>query len=82
MSRATKPAILGALAVTLLAGCDYSEIVTFTDEHGRACTVVAVVDQGDQTPEREASGIDCDYPPTGQSPGPVTAKPLSEQPAQ
>ncbi|MET8827840.1 hypothetical protein ABZX40_19345 [Streptomyces sp. NPDC004610] len=64
------------VGVLLLAGCaDRSEVVTWTDEHGRACTGVAVVDaDGD----REISSIDCEYPPAGRTPGPSTWKPLPE----
>jgi hypothetical protein len=54
----------------LLAGCarsDRSEIVTWTDEHGRACTGVAGIDAEDG--DREVSSIDCDYPPEGRTPG-------------
>ncbi|GAA2629789.1 hypothetical protein [Streptomyces vastus] len=42
-------AVATGAAALLLAGCsaptDYSEVVTFTDEHGRACTAAVVVDQ-------------------------------------
>jgi hypothetical protein len=80
VNRTTKSMILlGVLMATaLLAGCaDSSEIVTFTDEHGRACTVILVIDrEAYRAAGRQASGIDCDYPPAGQSPGPATAKPL------
>lgn len=70
----TASALLCAL---LLAGCtkpDRTEIVTWTDEHGRACTGVAVVDSEDG--DREVTGIDCDYPPEGRAPGRATSAPL------
>ncbi|MFD7687335.1 hypothetical protein [Streptomyces sp. NPDC059781] len=70
----TASALLCAL---LLAGCakpDRTEIVTWTDEHGRACTGVAVVDSEDG--DREVTGIDCDYPPEGRQPGRETSAPL------
>ncbi|MGV9454490.1 hypothetical protein [Streptomyces sp. NPDC003635] len=62
------------LAALLLTGCsqptDYSEIVTFTDEHGRACTAAVVVDQEQsEGDDYEISSIDCDYPPEGSTPG-------------
>lgn len=66
-----------ALLLLLLAGCaqaDRSEIATFTDDHGRACTAVVVIDQQDG--DREATSIDCEYPPEGRSPGPATQRPL------
>ena len=64
-----------AMLVTAVAvaGCsqpsDYSEIVTFTDEHGRVCTGAVVVDEDDG--DREISTIDCEYPPQGTEPGPT-----------
>ncbi|MEU9335015.1 hypothetical protein AB0D49_17875 [Streptomyces sp. NPDC048290] len=66
----------GLAGVLLLAGCsDRSEAVTWTDEHGRVCTGVAVIDtDGD----REISSIDCDYPPAGRTPGASTWVPLPE----
>lgn len=79
---------LGAAAVTgavlLLAGCgvptDYSEIVTFTDEHGRVCTASVVVDQEqNEGDDYEVSSLDCDYPPTGKTPGPTSYSPLPER---
>ncbi|MFF5158985.1 hypothetical protein ACFY3N_22665 [Streptomyces sp. NPDC000348] len=72
----TASALLSAL---LLAGCakpDRSEIVTWTDEHGRACTGVAVVDSEDD--DREVTSIDCDYPPEGKQPGRATSAPLPD----
>jgi hypothetical protein len=65
-------ALFGAL---LLAGCaDKTEVVTWTDEHGRVCTGVAVVDSEDG--DREVTAIDCDYPPADREPGRTTSKPL------
>lgn len=73
--RTTTLASLAAASALLLAGCaDRSEVVTWTDEHGRACTGVAVVDSSDG--DREVTSIDCDYPPEGQKPGDTTWKPL------
>lgn len=62
------------LAALLLTGCsqptDYSEIVTFTDEHGRACTAAVVVDQEQsEGDDYEIASVDCDYPPEGRTPG-------------
>ncbi|WP_066948620.1 hypothetical protein [Streptomyces lushanensis] len=72
--RTTALAGLVVAGTLLLAGCaDSSEVVTWTDEHGRACTGVAVVDSDG---DREVSGIDCDYPPDGRQPGAATWKPL------
>jgi hypothetical protein len=62
-------------AAVLLAGCaDKTEVVTFTDEHGRVCTALVVDDGGDG--DREPTAIDCEYPPPSRSPGPATVKPL------
>ena len=74
MKKMTMAAAVGAAGVALLVtGCsqpsDYSEIVTFTDEHGRACTAAVVVDEDDG--DREISTIDCEYPPQGREPGPT-----------
>ncbi|MFF5979647.1 hypothetical protein ACFY78_12465 [Streptomyces olindensis] len=75
-----KGALAGAVllgSALLLTGCaepDRSEIVTWTDEHGRACTGVAVADSEDG--DREVTGIDCDYPPEGTRPGRATSRPL------
>ncbi|MGP3971485.1 hypothetical protein [Streptomyces sp. 6N223] len=74
----------GAAAVLLLAGCgtpsDYSEIVTFTDEHGRVCTAAVVVDQEqNEGDDHEITSIDCDYPPEGQTPGPDRYRSLPER---
>ncbi|MEU5890706.1 hypothetical protein ABZ835_28240 [Streptomyces sp. NPDC047461] len=74
---------VGAAAL-LLAGCgnptDYTEIVTFTDEHGRVCTAAVVVDQ-DQSEgdDYEISSLDCDYPPEGHTPGPTKYSPMPER---
>ncbi|MFI6283235.1 hypothetical protein ACIBCM_00530 [Streptomyces sp. NPDC051018] len=68
----------------LLAGCsaptDYSEIVTFTDEHGRVCTAAVVVDQDqNEGDDYQVSSLDCDYPPEGRTPGPTRHSPLPER---
>lgn len=80
---ATIAALLAA--GTLLVGCteeenpDRTEIVTWTDEHGRACTGVVVVEGDDD--DREVTSIDCAYPPQGQRPGRATTQPLpADQP--
>lgn len=60
----------------------YSEIVTFTDEHGRACTASVVVDkEQNEGDDYEISSLDCDYdyPPQGQTPGPTRYSPLPER---
>ncbi|MER8069946.1 hypothetical protein ABTZ59_16810 [Streptomyces sp. NPDC094034] len=77
-------AAVAAGAVLLLAGCgvptDYSEIVTFTDEHGRACTAAVVVDQEqNEGDDYEVSSLDCDYAPAGRTPGPTSYSPLPER---
>jgi hypothetical protein len=67
------------LCASVLVGCakpDRSEIVTWTDGHGRACTGVAVVDSEDD--DREVTSIDCDYPPDGRQPGRRTSGPLPD----
>ncbi|GAB2871201.1 hypothetical protein GCM10027074_43420 [Streptomyces deserti] len=79
MKRSRKAVLTGAALVcaVLLAGCakpDRSEIVTWTDEHGRACTGVAMIDSEDG--DREVTSIDCDYPPEGRQPGRQTSAPL------
>ncbi|RKN05713.1 hypothetical protein [Streptomyces radicis] len=79
-----RTAVLVAVPVTtaalLLSGCetqperDRTEISTFTDEHGRACTAAVVTesDDGDQ----EVQALDCAYPPQGREPGPDSWNPL------
>ncbi|MBH5337655.1 hypothetical protein IHE55_23940 [Streptomyces pactum] len=65
------------IAVVLLTGCaesDKSELVTWTDEHGRACTGSVVIDADDG--DREMSSLDCDYPPAGTRPGRSTTTPV------
>lgn len=59
-----------ALVSVLVAGCgDSSEIVTFTDRHGRACTAAVTVGGGTDA-DRQVASLDCDYPPAGTTPGP------------
>ncbi|GGK00861.1 hypothetical protein GCM10011583_35450 [Streptomyces camponoticapitis] len=75
---------VAAGAALLLAGCsaptDYSEIVTFTDEHGRACTAAVVVDQEqNEGDDYEMSTLDCDYPPEGKTPGSTNYSPMPER---
>ncbi|MFD3486824.1 hypothetical protein [Streptomyces sp. NPDC058665] len=75
---------VAAGAALLLVGCsaptDYSEIITFTDEHGRACTAAVVVDQEqNEGDDYEMSTLDCDYPPEGRAPGPTTYSPMPER---
>lgn len=67
----------GAVGVVLLVtGCstqepsDYTEIATFTDMHGRACTAAVVVDRDqDEAEDREVTALHCAYPPEGVEPG-------------
>ncbi|MBG0857692.1 hypothetical protein I2W78_39070 [Streptomyces spinoverrucosus] len=72
-------------AVLVLAGCttpptDYSEVVTFTDEHGRACTATVVVDQEqNEGNDYEVTSLDCEYPPQGRTPGPTRYRPMPER---
>lgn len=86
----TKVAVAAAAsaagAALLVTGCstqepsDYSEIVTFTDEHGRACTGSVVVDQEqDEADDREVTSLDCEYPPEGREPGPQTYTRLPDE---
>lgn len=69
-----------AAGLALLAGCsqngDSTEIVTFTDEHGRVCTGAVVVDSEDG--DREVTALDCEYPPEGRKPGPPGYRDLPE----
>ncbi|MFG3660885.1 hypothetical protein [Streptomyces sp. NPDC047706] len=83
MKRLTRlgTAVAVGAAALLLAGCgtptDYSEVVTFTDEHGRLCTAAVVVDQEqNQRDDYEIAGLDRDYPPQGRTPGPTRYSPL------
>ncbi|MER6678185.1 hypothetical protein [Streptomyces sp. NPDC000983] len=76
--------VAAGAALLLLAGCspptDYSEIVTFTDEHGRVCTAAVIVDQEQsEGDDYEISSIDCDYPPEGKSPGATRYSPLPDR---
>ncbi|MBV7698878.1 hypothetical protein [Streptomyces sp. TRM70350] len=81
-------AVAAGAAALLLAGCstaptDYSEVVTFTDGHGRVCTAAVVVDQEqNQGRDYEISSLDCDYPPEGRTPGPTGYSPLPERDAE
>lgn len=68
--------LLAAAGVLLAACADNTEIATFTDEHGRVCTAVVTVDGDDG--DREASSIDCEYPPEGRTPGPETYRPMPD----
>ncbi|UCM88552.1 hypothetical protein [Streptomyces marincola] len=77
-------AVAVGAAALLLIGCgtptDYSEIVTFTDEHGRACTAAVVVDrEQNEGSDYEVASLDCDYPPEGREPGPSRYLPLPER---
>lgn len=75
--RRSRPAAAAALAAAagaallLATGCsqnaDSTEVATFTDRHGRACTAAVVVDSDDG--DREVSALDCEYPPDGREPG-------------
>lgn len=47
------------------------EVITMTDAHGRACTAVATVLESGEV---EETGLDCDYPPEGRSPGAVSRR--------
>ncbi|MGW7264421.1 hypothetical protein [Streptomyces sp. NPDC054842] len=77
-------AVAAGSAALLLAGCgtptDYTEIVTFTDEHGRVCTAAVVVDQDEsEGDDYEVSSLDCEYPPEGRSPGASRYSPLPKR---
>lgn len=86
--RGTGTAVAAGAAALLLAGCnnaptDYSEIITFTDEHGRVCTAAVVVDQEqNEDDDYQISSLDCDYPPQGRTPGPTRYSPLPERDTQ
>jgi hypothetical protein len=77
--------VAAGAAVFLLAGCgapptDYSEIVTFTDGHGRACTATVVVDQEqNEGNDYEVTSLDCDYAPEGRTPGTTRYRPMPER---
>lgn len=73
-------AVTAGAAALLIAGCgtptDYSEIVTFTDEHGRVCTAAVVVDQEqNEGDDYEISSLDCDYPRRAGRRGPPATRP-------
>jgi hypothetical protein len=69
---------VAAAVVAILAGCaDRSEVATFTDEHGRACTATVVIDGDDR--DKEATTLDCEYPPAGRTPGRTTQQPLPKR---
>lgn len=78
MRKTTAMVVAGtAGAALILTGCstdepsDFTEIVTFADEHGRACTASVLVDrEQDEADDREVTSLDCDYPAEGQEPGP------------
>ncbi|SDO81608.1 hypothetical protein SAMN04487981_113229 [Streptomyces sp. cf386] len=77
--------VAAGAAVLVLAGCgspptDYSEVVTFTDEHGRACTATVVVDQEqNEGNDYEVTSLDCEYPPEGKTPGLTRYRPMPER---
>ena len=48
------------------------EMLTITDAHGRACTLVAIKLANGAVDE---TSIDCDYPPEGARPGPDSRQP-------
>ena len=78
------PVVAAGAAVLVLSGCsaptDYSEIVTFTDEHGRVCTATVVVDQEQaEGDDHEVTSLDCDYPPQGETPGPSRYRPMPDR---
>ncbi|WP_240662519.1 hypothetical protein OG946_29755 [Streptomyces sp. NBC_01808] len=78
-------AAMAAGTALLVAGCtdpptDSSEIVTFTDGHGRVCTGSVVVDrEQSEGTDYEITGLDCEYPPEGRSPGPDSYRPLPQR---
>lgn len=83
-SRTTRPRARLAVTGTLLAalgllltacGNDRNEIVTFTDPHGRVCTIIINTD-GNEDSDVDSSAPDCDYPPQDRTPGPATYAPL------
>ncbi|WP_150248952.1 hypothetical protein [Nocardiopsis deserti] len=51
---------------------EWVEMLTITDAHGRACTLVAIK-LG--TGAVDETSIDCDYPPEGVEPGPDSRQP-------
>lgn len=65
----------GRATALLLAGCssvptDDSEIVTFTDRHGRVLTVAVVVGQErSESEDYEIPGLDCDRPQRAEGRG-------------
>ncbi len=53
-------------------GWETVEMLTITDAHGRACTLVVVTPHSGRADE---TSIDCDYPPEGTEPGPDSRQP-------
>lgn len=69
---------IGILAVLAVAGCsDSTQVVTFVDGHGRVCTAAVLVDSDG---DREATTMDCEYPPEGRVPGPTEFQEFPRQP--
>ncbi|WP_230205099.1 hypothetical protein [Parafrankia elaeagni] len=66
--------LLGLMA-TACGSNDRNEVVTFTDAHGRVCTIIVNTD-GDEGSDVDSSAPDCEYPPQGRTPGPATYAPL------
>ncbi|WP_241829700.1 hypothetical protein [Parafrankia colletiae] len=69
--------LLGLLGLTVTAcgSNDRNEVVTFTDAHGRVCTIIVNTD-GNEDSDVDSSAPDCEYPPQGHTPGPATYAPL------
>ncbi|WP_323377021.1 hypothetical protein [Streptomyces smaragdinus] len=79
-------AAAAGVTALLLTGCsqptDSTEIVTFTDKHGRVCTAAVVVDrEQNEGNDYEVSSLDCEYPPEGRTPGPTGYTPMPERTA-
>lgn len=84
---------LGGAAIAA-AGCqstppdDEMYVKTFTDGHGRACTVVYTVqaryDKNNDGEGRDidVTQVDCEYPPTGRQPEPGKTSKLDAEPVK
>lgn len=86
--------VLALGAVVAAAGCqspppdDEMYVKTFTDGHGRACTVVYTVQarSGNNNDvegrDIDVSQVDCEYPPTGRQPQPDKTSKLDAEPVR
>ncbi|MEX5712635.1 hypothetical protein AB1484_31300 [Parafrankia sp. FMc6] len=78
--------LLAAAALGLVAvACsgpptNASQVYSYTDEHGRACTAIVTSEYDeDEGLDVQASEADCEYPPPGREPGPTGFRSLPMQ---